>query len=195
MEQNHEVTATPQMPLTFGIKLMTALSGFQSDCPTIEKSKSGYGYKYAELSTIVETIRPILKKHKMGFTQHMLGSDVLRTIVFHFESGEYIQTDTKIPSGVELKGMNLFQTDGAKYTYYKRYCITSILGIVTDDDIDARGQVKPDAEEPTKKKKLNDKQFISMIGAINNGTYSMTDAKANFELTPEQIISLDSIQQ
>ena len=193
METNPQVMETPQIPLTFGIKLMTALSGFQTDCPTIEKSKTGYGYKYAELSTIIETIRPILKKHKLGFTQHMLGSDVLRTIVFHFESGEYIQTDTKIPSGVELKGMNLFQTDGAKYTYYKRYCITSILGIVSDDDIDARGQVKQDAEEP-KKKKLNDKQFISMIGAINNGKYTIEDAKNNFDLTPEQIVSLDSIQ-
>jgi hypothetical protein len=194
METNPQVTETPQISLTFGIKLMTALSGFQSDCPTIEKSKSGYGYKYAELSTIVETIRPILKKHKMGFTQHMIGSDILRTIVFHFESGEYIQTDTKIPSGVELKGMNLFQTDGAKFTYYKRYSITSILGIVSDDDIDARGHVKQDAEEQPKKKKLNDKQFISMIGAINNGKYTIEDAKNNFDLTSEQIVSLDSIQ-
>lgn len=194
METNPEVKATHQMPLTFGIKLMTALAGFQTDCPTIEKSKTGYGYKYAELSTIIETIRPILKKHKMGFTQHMIGSDVLRTIVFHFESGEFIQTDTTIPSGVELKGMNLFQTDGAKFTYYKRYSITSILGIVSDDDIDARGQIKQETDEQPKKKRLNDKQFISLIGAINNGKYSIDDAKNNFELTPEQIVSLDSIQ-
>lgn len=181
--------------MTFGSEMMVALIKFQSECPTIAKQKSGYGYKYAELSKIMETAKPIMAKHDIGFTQLMIGSDMLRTIVFHSTSGQYIQTDTKIPSGVELKGMNLFQTDGAKYTYYKRYSICSILGIVSDDDdIDARGNVKKPEPAKPERKKLNEKQFISVLGAVNSGQYTPEQIIEKFDLTEDQKKSITSIQ-
>lgn len=60
-----------------------------------------------------------------------------------------------MPSDVELKGMNKFQVDGSKITYYRRYALSSMLGIVTDKDTDAGGKpvatAKPAAAKPTKK--------------------------------------------
>jgi hypothetical protein len=185
----------PTKKMTFGTKMMVALCGFQSECPSIPKSKNGFGYKYAEFSKIVEIAKPHMIKWNIGFSQQMIGSDILRTIVFHSTSGEFISTDTKIPSGIELKGMNLFQTDGAKLTYYKKYQFCGILGIVTmDEDLDARGNVKTPANEKTIKKTLNEKQFISVLGAINSGQYTPEQIMEKFELSDEQKKSITSIQ-
>jgi len=45
----------------------------------------------------------------------------------------------RIPQGVQLKGMNDFQVLGSAITYARRYSLSMMLGIVTDEDNDASG--------------------------------------------------------
>ena len=154
MEFQMQKTETP-------IELFKALEQFQSECPIIPKGKKGFGYNYAELSKTIEIIRPILHKNNIGFTQLIYGTGNLKTIIFHTESGQSLENDLILPTGIEMKGMNLFQTDGAKFTYYKRYCLLSMLSVFSEDeDIDAKGQVKqPEAQKPAQppvKRKLNE---------------------------------------
>ena len=104
-------------------ELFKALAAFQQKVPTIYKSKEGYGYSYAELSTILEIINPIMSEFGLGFTQ-LLNGDNLKTIVFHAESGQYIESETQIPK-VSLKGMNDYQAFGSGITYFRRYCLRS----------------------------------------------------------------------
>ena len=132
--------------------LFKALAAFQQECPIIHKGTQGYGYSYADLPTILKTINPLLAKHGLGFTQPV-DLDTIQTIIFHVESGEQLTSSTLMPSDVELKGMNKFQVDGSKITYYRRYALSSMLGIVTDKDTDAGGtptKAKPKAK-PAKK--------------------------------------------
>jgi len=117
--------------------LYKALAEFQRECPTILKETEGYGYSYADLPAIFEVIMPLLKKHDLGFTQ-LLQADGLETIVFHVESGEEIRSVTSIPQGVQLAKMNTYQAMGSAYTYYKRYALSAMLGLVTDKDTDAQ---------------------------------------------------------
>lgn len=120
----------------------------QQEVPVILKDTSGFGYKYADLPAIFEVINPLMKKHGLGFTQLVQGQTI-KTIVFHVESGESIESDTDIPQGVQLKGMNDFQVLGSAITYIKRYALSSILGLVTDKDTDASGeQVKSNVYVP-----------------------------------------------
>lgn len=116
-----------------------ALADFQQEVPVILKDTSGYGYKYADLPAIFETINPLLKKHGLGFYQ-AVNDNKIKTVVFHIESGEQVESDTNIPQGVQLKGMNDFQVLGSAITYIKRYALSSILGLVTDKDTDASGE-------------------------------------------------------
>jgi hypothetical protein len=123
--------------------LFKKLAAFQQEVPVIHKGTQGYGYSYANLSTIFEVINPLLKKHGLGFTQ-LVGDNNVKTIIFDIESGENIETVTTIPSGVTLKGMNDFQILGSAITYVRRYSLSSALGLITDKDIDGGGeQVKP----------------------------------------------------
>lgn len=123
--------------------LLKALAEFQQAVPVIHKGTQGYGYSYANLATIFEIINPILKANKLGFTQ-LVGDNNIKTIIFHYESGEQLETITTIPQGTNLKGMNDFQTLGSAITYIRRYALSSALGLITDKDTDANGEpIKP----------------------------------------------------
>jgi hypothetical protein len=182
-----------------GPELLTALANFQNDCPTIPKNKKGYGYNYAEFSKAVELFKPILNKYKLGFTQLLEGADNLRTIVFHGETGQYIQTVKQLPTGYELKGMNLYQTEGARNTYYKRYVLFNMLGIVSEDeDTDAKGQTKPVKTETKQnnqpeKLKLNNNQFIQLLGAVNAGDITVKQAFESYDLNEQQKSTLENL--
>jgi hypothetical protein len=119
--------------------LIKALADFQYEVPIIHKDTQGFNYSYADLPKIFSVITPILKKHKLCFTQ-LLEGDNLVTILYHTESGESLQSTTSIPT-IELAKMNVYQSFGSGITYYRRYAISSMLGLVTDKDMDAAGEM------------------------------------------------------
>jgi hypothetical protein len=171
--------------------LFKSLAEFQQEVPTIHKATQGYGYTYADLPKIFEVINPLLKKHGLGFTQLIHGTDLI-TIIFHVESGETLESKTCIPQGVALKGMNDFQVLGSAITYLRRYALSSALGLVTDKDTDAGGeQVKTEAKNEAKKVAIDDKRLAKAIKAISDGGYTMDELTKTFELTPEQLKTLE----
>ena len=127
-----------------------AIAEFQQEVPVILKETEGYGYQYADLPKILEVVTPLLKKHGLGFTQILTNISglyedkltALETVIFHVESGEEIRGSVPIPV-VEMKGMNKFQSMGSGITYFRRYALSSMLGLVTDKDTDG-------AEKPSK---------------------------------------------
>jgi hypothetical protein len=171
--------------------LLKSLAAFQQEVKVIHKATQGYGYQFADLPKIFSEINPLLQKHGLGFTQLINSQDglnYLKTVLFHVESGEMIDSNTLIPY-VQLKGMNDFQSFGSGVTYFRRYCLSSMLGLVTDKDTDASGeQVK------TKKKpKIDNDRLEKAIAAVKIGKYELADIPLNFDLTDEQIEMLGKI--
>ena len=121
--------------------LIKALSEFQNECPIIHKDTKGHNYTYADLPQIFSVINPLLKKHKLCFTQ-LLDNDGIKTILFHVDSGEELESFTPIPL-VKLGAMNEYQSYGSGVTYYRRYALSAMLGLVTDKDTDAAGASSP----------------------------------------------------
>jgi len=126
--------------------LIKSLSAFQNECPIIHKDTKGHNYTYADHPQIFSTINPLMKKHGLCFSQ-LLENDGLRTILFHVESGESLESFTPIPK-IKLGAMNEYQSFGSGVTYYRRYAISSMLGLVTDKDIDAAGVQAPVKQTP-----------------------------------------------
>ena len=103
-----------------------------------------------------------------------------------YESGESINNMVMIPE-VTLKGMNDFQSFGSGVTYYRRYALSSALGLVTDIDNDASGeQIKK-----VKKAGLTDSQFNKAVQAIADGTYTKEELIEKFELTGKQLKTIE----
>ena len=156
-------------------KLFKALADFQQEVPAIYEGSTGYGYKYADLKQILAVINPILKKHKLGFTQ-LLNNSSLETIVFHTESGENISSSVEIPQDVTLKGMNAFQVLGSAITYYRRYSLSSILGLVTDSDNDASA---PKAKQPVKVAPV--KKLVAKVAPVKKAVVKLWITDEIFE--------------
>lgn len=95
-----------------------------------------------------------------------------------------------MPNGNVLKGMNLFQTDGSRNTYYKRYALLGMLGIVTEDeDADAKGQFK-DKPKIVNKPKLDDAKLQKAISGIKTGQYQVEELKTHWDISPGTIRSI-----
>lgn len=140
--------------------LFKALADFQQAVPVILKETSGYGYKYADLPAILEVINPLLKQYKLGFAQPIVGTKI-RTIIFHTETGETLESETDMPidslvyeqgknkKGEDVmiirgfEGMNKAQAIGSLVTYFRRYALSAILGLVTDKDTDGSSAEDP----------------------------------------------------
>lgn len=126
------------------MKIYQQLAAFQQKCPVIHKDTEGYNYSYADLPTIIEEINPLLEEFHLGYTQLLNGTGI-KTILFSTNDEnheETIESVTEIPQGIELSKMNPFQVMGSAYTYYRRYALSAMLGIVTDKDTDAQGEAK-----------------------------------------------------
>lgn len=118
--------------------LYMALSKAQGEFTDIPKSKKGYGYNYAPLEAVVAMIRPVLAKHGLCILQQLMSEEdglYIYTILAH-ESKEQVTSKVKVIP-MQGKSMNALQAEGASITYLKRYALSALLCLTTDEDTDA----------------------------------------------------------
>jgi len=120
-------------------KLAQALCQFQQKCHTVEfdskvkVSSSGgheYSFKYASYPRIIGAIRPLLSECKLSFSQLAEPDGSVTTLLIH-ESGEYLKSTLLIPSMHKNP-----QQIGSAISYARRYGLSAILGLATDEDDD-----------------------------------------------------------
>jgi hypothetical protein len=128
--------------------LTSALVNARSKIPNFKKEKQGYGYKYVELSVILDGIIIPLSKEGLAVIQacSTLSNEaefpvpnqkgVKITTRLQHVSGQYIESDLWVPIS-NMKGSNLAQEMGAAITYGRRYALTSLLCLATEEDVDA----------------------------------------------------------
>ena len=111
----------------------------QKELSTLPKNKSAHNYKYTDLDTVVQAIKPIMQKNNIGFMQSIgtaaNGGIVLTTRIFNTES-EFIEDSVPVPI-IADKYLNSAQTLGMSITYMRRYSLCAMLGLTSDEDIDA----------------------------------------------------------
>lgn len=186
--------------------LLKSLAAFQQEVPVLHKATKGHNYTYTELSDIVRAINPLMEKHGLGFTQMINSKETgnyLKTVIFHAESGETIESECFIPL-IKMTNMNDYQVTGSGITYFRRYSLSSMLGLVTDKDIDAAGeQIRSEKKEnkPGEKQSLSVAQFNKLIGMIRtgephekHGVLTIDKAKTLWILNQEQLLTLQDLQ-
>ena len=168
-------------------KITTLLEGMvkaQKEFVTLPKDKSGYGYKYTDLDTVITTVRPILAKNNLGFMQSLTmieGRPGITTRLFN-TAGEWIEDTIALPD-IAMAKTNAAQNMGASITYMKRYALSAILGISSDEDTDAatpqqqqphqdpKPAPKPAAKGPQLAGGPDTKEEHETIKALLNATY------------------------
>lgn len=139
-------------------KLIKALIKTQKEIETVTKDRSNPIAKstYATLDAILDEVLPKLNKNGIFLTQRPLskieenGRTYLgvETTLYH-EDGGWLTYEPFFMEIEENARMNMAQSAGSIITYAKRYAVSAILGISTDEDKDG---VQPESftQEPQK---------------------------------------------
>lgn len=164
-------------------KLALALSKLQGDVQDVHKGSKGYGYTYADLSSVLEVIRPLCAKYELAVTQLCSETDGkvgVETVLMH-ASGEWISSTLFMPlSGV--KHTNQAQAAGMVITYARRYALAAILG-VTQTDNDA-AQIHDDAPAQVEMTPATGKRLLELLKQKNmNNKEAMQPWYNKFKIT------------
>ena len=129
--------ADERIPRGFGSEsFLSALAALQAEVPKLPKDKTNphFHSKFTGLDTIVDAVGPLLAKH--GFIWSTLpGRDELGPYLeyrlVHVESGEHeIGRMPLLLAKEDMQGL------GSALTYARRYAISSVLNLVSDEDDD-----------------------------------------------------------
>jgi hypothetical protein len=126
--------------------LALAMSKAQGELHDVYKDKKGYGYNYADLSSVLEITRPVCSKYELAVVQPCTSDSASVTVttrVMH-SSGEWISSSLTLPLTVG-KGMTHAQAIGSCITYGRRYGLAAMMGVSQTDD-DASSATTIDAE-------------------------------------------------
>jgi len=129
-----------------------ALMKFHEEMGVIYKTETNpfFKSKYADLATILTAIKIPLTKAGLTFVQIPTGENELRTILIHPESGETIEGTFKMtPSKNDPQGQ------GSVITYQKRYALSAILGLNTEQDDDGNKASEIGSENKKMTPKVN----------------------------------------
>lgn len=129
--------------------------------------------KYFDINKLIEVVNPVLSKHGLVLLQPIKDNKVFSQI--HDADGTGV---TFVESGLDLPNLSDPQKIGSAISYYRRYTLSSLLGLQAEDE-DGNG-LKPKVKES-----LSDDRFNNAISLIKKGEYKKENL-ANFNLTEEQ---------
>ena len=158
--------------------LAEALIAFQASVPTIENNSKSFHGAFANLSGVLSTINPALRKSGLTIIQlpeSVDGAPGLRTTLMH-TSGEQMSSVTPL---IIAEGKNPVHEHGKSLTYIRRYALLAALNLAigiedTDNDADAEVAVAPTpaqapvtkAAAPSQEDPLTKEQKDLIIGVL-----------------------------
>ena len=129
------------MNMSSSIKeLATALAAAQAEIENASKNSKNDHFKnrYADLAEVLNTVRPVLARHKLSVAQFPSLADGMvsvETILMH-ASGEWISGIASAPlSKPDAQGV------GSATTYLRRYSLAALAGVAQEDD-DGNGAMR-----------------------------------------------------
>lgn len=110
-----------------------SLSELQGELKNATKNSINPHFKnrYADLQEVLDTIKPLVSKYALSFTQHPSYCDgvVSVTTLLAHESGEFLQSTCSCPCPkLDPQGV------GSAITYLRRYSVQAIFGFASEDD-------------------------------------------------------------
>lgn len=199
-------------------ELAVAMAKFQKEVESPKKSslnpafkREGKSLKYADLDAIIKVVSPALSEN--GLTQmQFTSSDIkektvsITTLVTH-SSGQFIMSDPLVLPAENYGKFNA-QTIGSSITYGRRYSLSAILGISSEDDDDANTQSMPnnapknnssprykEPEQSVKEPTVNDAivGYVTQIKEMNGDIQSIYEDICNVE-GKENIKQVDNLK-
>lgn len=117
--------------------IYAAFVKFQAEVgqPTKNAVNPFFKSRYTTLDEIIRTVQPVLGKHGLAIIQQVSSDGVSVSVVTRMihETGQWIEAEPMTLKGDKATPQGL----GSATSYARRYALSSILGIASEDDDDA----------------------------------------------------------
>jgi len=140
-------------------ELASALKDFQAEVknPKNVANNPFFNSKYAPLDEVINTVKEPLSKHGLSYIQMPNSEDgnlvAITTMLLH-ESGEWIESEP-----LKLKSDKpTAQGSGSSITYARRYQLSAMLGIASEDEDDGSTATVHTISEAKEPKKITKEQ-------------------------------------
>ncbi len=98
----------------------------------IASAKGSYEYQYADLADVIDATAGALAANGLAISQPVEIDESGGSVVTHLihSSGQYLTTSCRFALGDRM------QETGARITYLRRYALSGVLGVASEDDTD-----------------------------------------------------------
>ena len=131
--------------------------------------------KYFDINKLIEVVNPVLSKHGLVLLQPIEDNKVVSRL---FD----VESEKGVESSLELPNLTDPQKIGSAISYYRRYTLSSLLGLQAEDE-DGNG-LKP-KPKPKSPEKLTDDRFKDALTALKENKITKATILA-FDLTETQ---------
>lgn len=183
-----------------------AMSNFQADCPTIQKTKAvetsagKVAYKYAPIESIVEQVKFYLKDNGFSYSTNMklLETGVTVIVKVTHKDGHSEITEMTVPFGNKTNVMSQTQVVAAAQTFAKRYAFCNAFGILTGDEDDDANSVPKEGKSvqihasASSGKPATTKQVVLIAKLLDQKGFSKEDLKMKYKVSSLEELSSET---
>ena len=154
-----KTTTNEERPRTIADALAAAQAELTD--PAKDSVNPHFKSRYADLATVLKTVRPVLAKHGIAVTQTTRVEDdgrVLLVTRLHWHDEEIVGYYPVSPTKNDPQGL------GSAMTYARRYTLQAMVGVAADEDDDGNAaSAKPSAPQTDALA-----EFIAKVKACND---------------------------
>lgn len=153
------------------------LFALQNEIGAISKDAKNpfYNSKYFDINSLIKQLQPLLQKHRLLLLQPIEESLVYTRIVC-VDSGEYVVAGMKLPDLADIQKL------GGAVTYLRRYTLSSLLGLQSEEDDDGTS-----AKIVKQGSKLSQDLFMNAVNAYKSKPKEVKEYLRKYTLDEVQL--------
>lgn len=163
------------------LELLKKIDIIKREAGKIVKDKENPFFKssYTDVNSLLEQLEPLFEKQGLLLIQPIKGNQVSSEIVD-------LKTGQALSSSLTLPEMTDPQKVGSAITYYRRYTLTSLLALQSEEDDDgnsASGRVlKPKTDGAVKMVTMKQGKYLESLGMKREDIKKLTSLEANAKI-------------
>ena len=180
-------------PQTLASAMALAFAEIEGATKTTQGQVGQQKYKYADLTSVIDAIKPALINHGLLFTQRPQPSEngVTVTTMLHHACGEWLELGTLfVPAN-----KNDAQGFGSALTYARRYALVTAFGVpVEDDDGNAAskgGQSQVGAVSSPAPSEMPDAEWAKLANLIKATSSKIGDMTKHYGVANLRHLNID----
>lgn len=165
------------------MKLSEKLTNIQNELKAPKNMYNSFGkYKYRNLESILECVKPLLVKHRCSLTisdtVQAVGDRVYivaTAVLGDLDSDETVTVTAMARESVAKKGMDDSQVTGATSSYARKYCMNGLFLIDDTKDADTDEFQNQTTKEKNGQRKPTEEQIKALSNVIERKGLSLMD--------------------